>query len=66
VAFTRVLLDRLGCDPDSRSISIVDCGGRENLRDYIHLLDELHIGLLVGRLARRERPQAGCDVPHAR
>jgi predicted ATP-dependent endonuclease of OLD family len=47
VAFTRVLLERLGCDPDSRSISIVDCGGRENLPDYIQLLDELDIGILV-------------------
>lgn len=47
VAFIRVLLERLGCNPDSRSISIVDCGSRENLPDYIALLDELGIGMLV-------------------
>jgi len=47
VAVVKVLLERLGCDPDSRSISVVDCGGRENLPDYIRLLDELHVGLSV-------------------
>ena len=47
VAVVRVLLERLACDPDSRSISVVDCGGRENLPDYIRLLDELHIPVLV-------------------
>lgn len=26
---------------------MVNCGGRENLPDYIQLLDQLHIGLLV-------------------
>lgn len=47
IAVVRVLLERLDCEPDSRSISIVDCGGRENLPDYIRLLDELHIPVLV-------------------
>jgi putative ATP-dependent endonuclease of OLD family len=47
VAVTRTLLDRLGVDVDSCSISVVDCGGRENLHDYIQLLDQLHIALLV-------------------
>lgn len=43
----RALLDRLGSDPDSRSISVVDCGSRDNLPDYIQLLDQLGIDLLV-------------------
>jgi predicted ATP-dependent endonuclease of OLD family len=47
VAVTRTLLDRLGVDVDRCSISVVDCGGRENLPDYIQLLDQLHIELLV-------------------
>ncbi len=47
VAVTRTLLDRLGVDVDGCSISAVDCGGRENLPDYIQLLDQLHIELLV-------------------
>jgi len=47
VAVTRTLLDRLGVDVDSCSISVVDCGGRENLPDYMKLLDQLHIELLV-------------------
>lgn len=47
VAVVRVLLERLDCDPDSRSISIVDCGGRENLPDYIRLLHEFHIPVLA-------------------
>lgn len=46
-AATRALLDRLGIDPDSRSISVVDCGSRDNLPDYVGLLDELHIEPLV-------------------
>jgi predicted ATP-dependent endonuclease of OLD family len=46
-AATRALLDRLGIDPDSRSISVVDCGSRDNLPDYVTLLDELHIEPLV-------------------
>jgi energy-coupling factor transporter ATP-binding protein EcfA2 len=47
VAVTRTLLDRLGVDVDGCSTSVVDCGGRENLPDYIQLLDQLHIELLV-------------------
>ncbi|MHB1865448.1 MAG: ATP-dependent nuclease [Candidatus Saccharimonadales bacterium] len=47
VAVTRTLLDRLGVDVDRCNISVVDCGGRENLPDYIQLLDQLHIELLV-------------------
>jgi putative ATP-dependent endonuclease of the OLD family len=46
-AATRTLLDRLNIDPDSRSVSVVDCLGRDNLPDYIRLLDELHIEPLV-------------------
>ena len=46
-ASVRALLDRLGIDPDSRSISVVDCGSRDNLPDYVRLLDELHIEPLV-------------------
>jgi predicted ATP-dependent endonuclease of OLD family len=47
VAVTRTLLDRLGIDVDGCSIRVVDCGGRENLPDYIQLLDQLHVELLV-------------------
>jgi putative ATP-dependent endonuclease of the OLD family len=47
VAFVRALLERVGGDPDSRSISIIDCGSRDNLPDYIALLDELKIDLIV-------------------
>ncbi|MHB1860622.1 MAG: ATP-dependent nuclease [Solirubrobacteraceae bacterium] len=47
VAVTRTLLDHLGIDVDGCSISVVDCGGRENLPDYIQLLDQLQIELLV-------------------
>jgi len=47
VAFVRALLERVGGDPDSRSISIIDCGGRENLPDYIALLDQLKVDVVV-------------------
>lgn len=46
-AAIRALLDRLGIDPDSRSISVVDCGSRDNLPGYVRLLDELHVDVLV-------------------
>lgn len=47
VAVVRVFLERDEFDPDSRSVSIVDCGGQQNLPDYIRLLDALDIGVLV-------------------
>ena len=47
VAAVRAMLDCRGIDPDSVSISILDCGGRENLPDYVRLLDELGIDPLV-------------------
>jgi predicted ATP-dependent endonuclease of OLD family len=46
-AAVRALLDLLEIDPDSRSVSVVDCGGRENLPDYVRLLDELRIAVLA-------------------
>lgn len=46
-AVTRALLDAAEIDPDSRSISVVDCGSRENLPDYVRPMDELHILPLV-------------------
>jgi hypothetical protein len=46
-AATRALLDLVDVDADSRSISVVDCGSRDNLPDYVRLLDELHIEPLV-------------------
>jgi hypothetical protein len=36
-----------GSTPDALNISILDCGGRENLPDYVRLLDELHIDAFV-------------------
>jgi Overcoming lysogenization defect protein-like, TOPRIM domain/AAA ATPase domain len=47
VAAVRALLDRLGIEPDNLNISVVDCGGRDALPDYIRLLDALSIDLLV-------------------
>lgn len=47
VAAVRALLDRCGIDPDAASVSVLDCGGRMNLPDYVRLLDELHIEALV-------------------
>jgi predicted ATPase len=47
VAAVRALLDRRGFDPDALNISVLDCGGRENLPDYVRLLDELHIDAFV-------------------
>lgn len=47
VAATRTLLDRLGIDIDSCSMSVVDCGSRDNIPDYVRLLDQLHIDLFV-------------------
>ena len=47
VAAVRAMLDRRDIDPDSLSISVLDCGGRENLPDYVRLLDELGIEPLV-------------------
>ncbi len=47
VAAVRVLLEKSGVDLDARSVSVLDCGGRENLPDYIRLLDALDIDLFV-------------------
>jgi hypothetical protein len=47
VAAVRAILDRRDIDPDSLSISVLDCGGRENLPDYVRMLDELGIEPLV-------------------
>jgi predicted ATPase len=47
VAATRALLDLSGIDPDALNISILDCGGRENLPDYVRLLDALHVEAFV-------------------
>ena len=46
-AATRAMLDRLAIDPDSRSVSVLDCGSRDNIPDYLRLLDALQIGALV-------------------
>ncbi|MGI8428994.1 MAG: TOPRIM nucleotidyl transferase/hydrolase domain-containing protein [Solirubrobacteraceae bacterium] len=34
-------------DPDAINPSVLDCGGRENLPDYVRLLDKLHIDAFV-------------------
>lgn len=47
VAAVRVLLEGAGVDLDARSVSVLDCGGRENLPDYVRLLDALGIDLFV-------------------
>ena len=47
VAAVRALLDRRAIDPDAINTSVLDCGGRENLPDYVRLLDELHIDAFV-------------------
>jgi predicted ATP-dependent endonuclease of OLD family len=47
VAATRALLEDLGVDADSVNISVVDCGGRDTLPDYVRLLDALQIDVLV-------------------
>lgn len=47
VAAVRLLLEKAGADLDARSVSVLDCGGRENLPDYITLLDSLGIELFV-------------------
>jgi putative ATP-dependent endonuclease of OLD family len=47
LAAARLLLEKEGVDLDARSISVLDCGGRENLPDYIRLLDALDIDLFV-------------------
>lgn len=41
------MLDRCSIDPDALNISVLDCGGRENLPDYVRLLDELRIDAFV-------------------
>lgn len=46
VAVVRMLLEGK-VDLDARSISVLDCGGRDNLPDYIKLLDALLIDLFV-------------------
>lgn len=47
VAATRALLEALGIDADSLNVSVVDCGGRDTLPDYVRLLDALNIDVLV-------------------
>lgn len=47
VAAVRVLFEKSEIDLDAASISVIDCGGRENLPDYIKLLDALDIELFV-------------------
>lgn len=47
VAAVRLLFEKAGVDLDVRSVSVLDCGGRENLPDYVSLLDALHIDLYV-------------------
>jgi predicted ATP-dependent endonuclease of OLD family len=37
------MLDRRHIDPNSLSVSVLDCGGRENLAAYLRLVDELRI-----------------------
>jgi predicted ATP-dependent endonuclease of OLD family len=58
VAAVRGVLERLEIEPDSLNISLVDCGGRDTLPDYIRLLDALSIELLVitdGDAAKAEK-----------
>jgi predicted ATP-dependent endonuclease of OLD family len=47
LAVIRALLDASGLDPDSLNISVIECGGRDQIPDYVRLLDALHIPLLV-------------------
>ena len=47
VAAVRALLEQMKIEPDSLNISVVDCGGRDTLPDYVRLLDSLSIELLV-------------------
>jgi predicted ATP-dependent endonuclease of OLD family len=47
VAAMRAILEEIGTDADSLNISVVDCGGRDTLPDYVKLLDALQIELLV-------------------
>jgi putative ATP-dependent endonuclease of OLD family len=47
VAAVRAVLDHLEIEPDALNISVLDCGGRENIPDYLRLLDELSIDGLV-------------------
>ena len=47
VAAVRTLVEGVKIEPDSLNISIVDCGGRDTLPDYVRLLDALSIELLV-------------------
>lgn len=47
VAVVKALLEQLEIEPDSLNISVVDCGGRDTLPDYVRLLDALSIDLLV-------------------
>lgn len=47
VAAIRALLERREIDPDALNVSVLDCGSRDNLPDYVRLADELHIDALV-------------------
>jgi predicted ATP-dependent endonuclease of OLD family len=47
VAAVRAILERYEIDPDAVNISVVDCGSRDNLGDYVRLLDALQIEAMV-------------------
>lgn len=47
VAAVRILFDKARIDPEASSVSVLDCGGRDNLPDYITMLDALQIVLYV-------------------
>jgi predicted ATPase len=47
VAAVRAILDRIQVNPDAINISVVDCGSRDNIPDYLRLLDELKIDAFV-------------------
>jgi predicted ATPase len=47
VAAVRAMLDRLEITPDALNISVLDCGSRDNIPDYLRLLDALHIDAFV-------------------
>jgi putative ATP-dependent endonuclease of OLD family len=47
IAAVRAILDQFDIDPDSVSISLVDCGSRDNIPDYLRLLDSLAIQAFV-------------------
>jgi ABC-type hemin transport system ATPase subunit len=66
VAAVRLLLEKAAVDLDARSVSVLDCGGRENLPDYITLLDSLGIDLFVvsdgDSTTVKDKPEIGKHV----